>query len=214
VLIYFHAAIVADSFGALIILCLNGYCQDAVVIARSMFEYALNARYLQQAPLPEVDDYIDFHWVRQKKYYDYLVRFASEDAAKIPASTVQRMKEEFAKVETRFLRKNKKGLRDSWSARSIRERADSVGMGEFYPTFYAMASGLAHGDISGLGARSAKDSLKIVKAPSVSGMKTALQMGHMAFLTTFAVLNAVGGLSLDDDLNKAKDDFLRIWRKP
>jgi hypothetical protein len=123
------------------------------------------------------------------------------------------MTSELAKVEQRFSRKNSTRLRDSWSEKSIRERAEAVKMGGFYPTFYASASGLAHGDISGLGARSARDTLRIVQAPSVSGMRTALIMAHNALLTTLAVLNDSAKRGFDDELLKAKDDFVRIWGK-
>lgn len=202
ILLYVHAAVVADSFGAVVILCLNGYCHDATVIARSMFEHAVNARYLNQATVAEIEDFIDFAWVRKKKFYDYLVKYKPQEAQGIPASTVQGMSAEFAKVEQRFLRSKGKGLRDSWSAKSIRDRAESVQMGDFYPTFYATASGLVHGDISGLGARSAKDALKMEMAPSLAGMGTALTMARYSLIVTLATLNDEAQHGLDDELMK------------
>jgi hypothetical protein len=79
----FLAAIAANSFAALITLALNGYGHDAMRIARGMYEAAVNATYLKLHP-DEIDDYVDYHWVIQKKLYDYMQRYDPELLGKIP----------------------------------------------------------------------------------------------------------------------------------
>jgi hypothetical protein len=64
-------------------LALNGYGHDAMRIARGMYEAAVNATYLKLHP-DEIDDYVDYHWVIQKKLYDYMQRYDPELLGKIP----------------------------------------------------------------------------------------------------------------------------------
>jgi hypothetical protein len=204
-------AIVANSFGALITLALNGYGHDAVRIARGMFEAAVNAAYLKLHPA-EVEDYIDFLRIRQKKLYDYSQRYSPSDLLRIPAETIAEMKAEFAKVAHRFQDSRGK-LRNSWCRKDLRARAEEVRLGEFYPTFYAHASGIHHGDIGGLLAQSARDALRVEVAPSFEAMKEALIMGHWAVLNILHSFNEVAGLKLDEELSEARDRFATAWKK-
>lgn len=208
---YFLVAIAANSFGSLITLVLNGYGLDAVRIARGMYEAAVNAGYLKLHPT-ELDDYIDFHWIRQKKFYDYLRQKRPSDLARIPAKTISETHAEFARVAPRFQNRNGR-LRDSWCKKNLRTRAEEVGLGELYPTFYTYASGIHHGDISGLVAQSAKNALKVEVAPSLDGVKDALMMGHNALLTVLDSLNEVAGLRMDKELSDAKNTFMKVWKR-
>jgi hypothetical protein len=159
----FLTAIVSNSFGALITLALNGYGHDAVRIARGMYEAAVNATFLEQHP-EEIDDYLDFFWVKQKRLSDYLQANPPSGFSLVHVERIAEIDAEFDRVANRF--KNRQGrLRNSWSAKSIRVRAEKVGLGELYPTFYGYATGIHHGDVSGLVSQSAKDD----RTPIVSG---------------------------------------------
>lgn len=70
----FMAKIVANDFGGLLILALYGYGLSGAKVARSMFEASVNAAYLAKHP-ECVDDYIDFHVVVKKKFYDHLLKY-------------------------------------------------------------------------------------------------------------------------------------------
>ena len=207
---YFLTAIVANSFGALITLALNGYGHDAVRVARGMYEAAVNAAYLKLHPT-EVDDYIDFHWVRQKKLHDYFLQYSPSDLSRIPAERIAEMNAELAKVAHRF-QDSRGRFRNSWCKKDLRARAEEAGFGQLYPTFYAQASGIHHGDIGGLIAQSAKDALQVELAPSFAGMEDALIMGHNAVLHVLDSLNEVAELKMDKELGEARDGFMKAWK--
>jgi len=184
---YFLTAIVANSLGALITLALNGYGHDAVRVARGMYEAAVNATYLKLHPT-EVDDYVEFHWVRQKKLLDYFQRYSPSDLSRIPAKSIAEINAEFTRVAPLFQDSRGKP-RGSWCKKDLRARAEEVGLGEFHPTFYAYASGIHHGDIDGLIAQSANNALRVELAPSFDGMRDALIMGSIAVVLVLTSLN-------------------------
>jgi len=207
----FMGGIVSNSLGALITLCLNGYGQDALRVARGMFETSVNAAYLQ-LHRDEVDDYVDYHWVKQKKLLDYMTKHHPEDAKRIPAKTVADVDAEYAKVSPRFTDKFGK-VRNSWCKNSIRRRAEEVGLGEFYPTFYARASGIHHGDIAGLTAQAKRGRLLEVElAPSFVDVKDALMMGHQCVIVVIDALNKVAVLGIDNQLNAAIAAYGDAWK--
>ena len=109
----FMTGIVSNSFGALITLSMNGYGHDALRISRGMFEISVNAAYLQRHP-DEVDDFLDYHWVDQKKRLEYMEQHYPEGLKRLPANTIAEANAEYAKVLPRFAGKSGRP-RGSWS---------------------------------------------------------------------------------------------------
>jgi hypothetical protein len=95
------AGMVSNSFGALITLTLNGYGHDALRISRGMFEISVNAAYLQRHP-EEVDDFLDYHWVNQRKRLDYMKQHDPEALRRLPAESISAVNTEYARVLARF----------------------------------------------------------------------------------------------------------------
>lgn len=62
-------AAAANSYGALLTLVLNGYGQDAVKIARSIYEIELNVLWLKNHP-EDLSDFLDYNIIQQKQLYD------------------------------------------------------------------------------------------------------------------------------------------------
>jgi hypothetical protein len=204
------AKTIANSFGALITLALNGHGHDAVRVARSMFEGAVTARYLQLHP-DRVQEYLDFYWVQKKRFYDYLVRNDPAAAGKIPAEVVDEFTKEFRAVRHRFENRKKK-LREGWGRTPLSQMAEAVGMGELYDTFYRWASSIHHVDITGLLAHSDGQSLDVNVSPTLDCAREALIMGHNATITCLAVLNDEAKLGFDSRLEEAADTFKSIWK--
>ena len=206
----FMTGIVSNSFGALITLSMNGYGHDALRISRGMFEISVNAAYLQRHP-DEVDDFLDYHWVDQKKRLEYMEQHYPEGLRRLPANAIAEANAEYARVVPRFAGKSGRP-RGSWSKKSVRDRAEEVGLGEFYPTFYAHASGVHHCDFAGLAAQAVKDRLQVEIAPSFAGIKDALMMGHQCVLVVVDSINKVADLGLDDRLSAACAAYVEVWR--
>jgi Family of unknown function (DUF5677) len=59
-------AATANSYGALLTLVLNGYGQDAMKIARSIYETELNIIWLKSHP-EDIQDFLDYHIIQHKQ---------------------------------------------------------------------------------------------------------------------------------------------------
>lgn len=203
--------IVANSLGALITLVLNGYGNDAMKIARSMFEGAVIVGYLKRHP-EHLDDYLDFHWVRQKRLYDYMKRFDPDLLQRVSSDKVAEMKRQFRAVSSRF--SNSRGkIRSSWSKVPLRQMAEEVGMGQLYPTFYSFASSMHHLDIGALSAQAEEDTLDVDVAPSDKWLGEALIMGHNAVIHVLIDYNEIAQLGMDKKLETAIQGFQVAWKK-
>jgi Family of unknown function (DUF5677) len=206
----FMTGTVSNSLGALITLSMNGYGHDALRISRGMFETSVNAAYLQRHQ-SEVGDFLDYHWVNQKKRLEYMEQHCPEAFKRLPAGTVTEANTEYARVLPRFADKRGKP-RSSWSSKSVRARAEEVGLGEFYPTFYAEASGVHHCDFAGLATQSISGRLQVDIAPSFAGIKDALMMGHQCVPLVIESINKVADLGLDAQLSAACAAYVEAWR--
>jgi hypothetical protein len=96
------AKMVCNSLGALIVLTCNGYGNDAMKIARSMFEGAVTIGYLQKYPT-ELQDYMDFVWVSNHRLLEFLKEYAPEMLKGIPTGTVSEAEQRHKNIVGRFM---------------------------------------------------------------------------------------------------------------
>jgi hypothetical protein len=208
-LLHYMTAIISNSLGSLIILSLNGYGHDAIRVSRGMFETSVNGAYLAKNPT-EVEDFVDYHWINQRKLLDYLREDDPALFQQLNQTDIDDIDREYAKVVPRF--SNKKGdVRRNWCAKNLRQRAESVGMGKLYPTFYGFASSIHHGDFSGLASQISAGKFVAHVAPSLFGVKDALLMGHQSVLVIISNFNGVGKFGFDTEIQKACDFFQNAW---
>jgi hypothetical protein len=162
-IIRFIARIVVNSNGAVMALAVNGYGNDAMRVARSIFEGSTTVAYLRSHP-ELVDDYIDFYPIRKWQLYEDLLSTAPECVKDVPVRRVDEMRREFVATAPRF--RNRKGdLLGLWCRKGVRKMAEDVGLGGWYPVFYTRASGMEHIDMSGLEAQKSRDMFEIEVAP-------------------------------------------------
>jgi hypothetical protein len=202
-------AVISNSFGSLIALALNGYGHDGVRIARGMFETSVNAAYLSKDPT-EIEDYLDYHWIRQKRLMDYMQKDDPALFKQLEQRVIDEINSEYAKVAPRFKTSQGK-VRKEWCSKTLRDRAELVGMGKLYPTFYGYASSIHHGDFAGLAAQISTGNFRTEIAPSFQAIKDALVMGHQSVLVVISHFNEIAALSLDTEIKEANDAFLKAW---
>ncbi len=205
------AKIVSNSLGALITLVLNGYGNDAMKVARGMFEGAVIAGYLRQNP-ERLGDYLNWHWVRQKRLYEYMKKYDPELLQRVSPEKVKEMERQFEAVRGRFTNRHGK-FRNSWSEKPLRQMAEAVGMGQLYPTFYSFASSMHHLDIGALSAQAEEETLDVDVAPSEKWLGEALIMGHNAVLHCLIHYNEVAQRGMGKELEAATEGFKRAWAK-
>ena len=201
----FMAKIVANDFGGLLILALYGYGLSGAKVARSMFEASVNAAYLVKHP-ECVDDYIDFHVVAKKKFYDHLLKYDAAAAKAIGAEKIAAMETEYAQVSHRF-----KKHKNSWTGVSIADRAEEVGSGDLYRLVYSTLSGIAHGDIVGMQTHATPEGVDVEPGPSEQWIHESLVLGHAAVAKVFHTYNEVAALSMNTPIEAIHAGFNAAW---
>lgn len=146
---------VSNSMRSVLILVEHGCGTDALKLARTMFETAVNIHYLHSHP-DSIQDYEDFLWIKRKKHHDYVMKFAPAQAQPMGDESLSELASEYARVQQRFTGPKGK-VRNRWQGPDYREIARSVGGEIIYDGVYPSLSSLMHMDILGL---------TIAKAPS------------------------------------------------
>ncbi len=208
------AKTVWNSFGALMVLVLNGYGPDAMKIARGMFEASVTLGYLRLHPL-DVDNYIDFHAVIQKRLFDQMKQ-SPDQLKRYSQDVVREIEAAFARVAPKFRTKSG-GLRSNWANRSFREMAKEVGKEELYEKFYRFASSMHHSDMSGMVAQTltteAEDVLDVDIAPSDKWLRESLIIGHGSVVGVLNDYNEITKAGLDEVVERATKAFVDAWGK-
>jgi len=178
-------AAAANSHGALLTLVLNGYGQDAMKIARSIYETDLNVLWLKNHP-EDLRDFLDYSLIQQKQLYDEMDEGQQQA---VPQERRDQLLADYNRVLPRFLRDPKRPIpRKEWCRVSIYIRAKEAeqqwtaemaadGLKDsgvsLYGTFYRYASSMHHMDIGGVVA-SIDGDMHAIMAPSWEHLEDAL----------------------------------------
>ena len=211
------ACIVSNSVGAVATLVFNGYGNDAMKIARSMFEASVTASYLKRHP-DQITDYLDYHWIIQKRRLDYMRKFAPELLKRVSPESIVEADKRYSDVVDRF--NTKRGqVRGRWSRASLREMAKEIGREPLYLTFYSWASSMQHLDFAGLSSQTetsleGKDAAIFCDvAPSENWIETALLTAHGSALLVIDNYNEVAKLGMEQEIQSANEAFTKAWQK-
>jgi hypothetical protein len=118
---------------AIRLLCESGYGEDAMILARSLVNLAINLGYIGRAPDPDerASDFVASGRIARR---DFLRQFPQHPAD-------WRKDVEWAALEERAKR---------WDGIRIRDRAHEAGMDDFYREFYRFGSSYEHSDSASL----------------------------------------------------------------
>ncbi len=134
---------------AILLLCKNGYGEDAFMLARTLFELMVTTAYILKDPTDEkLVRYMEYDWVTRKEMYDYVASKDEllEELNKVIESksndlqTVAEVKREYDRVMSEY----KYDARFKWSDKSIQGMADSVGRLDAYKTVYRIQCTVSH----------------------------------------------------------------------
>src|SRR5664279_3116515 len=110
------AAAASNTYGAILTLVLNGFGNDAMKLARSLFEIELNILRLKNHP-DDLRDFLDYHLIQQKQLYDI---FTEEQKTNVPPERYQEMMAEYNRVLPRFIKdKSTQIPRNEWCRDSL-----------------------------------------------------------------------------------------------
>ncbi len=195
----------SNSFGAVIILVLNGYGSDAMRLVRSMIEAEIVAHYLAKHP-EEVKPYINHITVAQQELIEAMRRYTPEALKRIGAEAIRRTATAAASVQKRSGKRRKR-----WTAKTVKQMADEIQLGELYDTVYAWASSMHHVDIFGLAIQT-DGTLAVEPAPSEKWTGHALLDAHASFLRILRCYSDAAGLGMDEALQTRERAFRKVWQ--
>ena len=214
----------ANSYGALLTLVLNGYGNDAMKIARSIYETELNILWLKNHP-EEISEFLDYNVIQQKQFYDAM---DGEQQQAVPKEQYDRMMTEYAQVLPRFATgRDKTRPRNEWCRASIYDRAkeaeeywqkqmEAEGREgkpvSLYKTFYRYASSMHHLDIGGIIA-SVDSDMYADMAPSWEHLDDAL-VASASILRSIGYFDEIAGLGLKERLeNGPNEDYAAALKR-
>ena len=203
---------VANSMNAVLVLGLNGFGNDALKIARSMFEAAVTIAYLRRHPA-EFDDYLGFHFLVQMRRHRYMEKYSPQFLSKVTAEAIATTNSGYEKVRSRYT--NKKGrVRGRWSKKNFGAICAELGLQECYLTFYESASHIIHADISGVMAQADPEPgvLDVDIAPSEANVEMALRSAHCYFVLAAREYVAMARPDKQQLAEQLDRDFVAAWK--
>jgi|SRR5271157_15495 len=203
---------VVNSFGSLLILCMNGYGFDGLKISRSMFEGAVNVAFLCRHP-EQMDDFVEYDWIKKRKFVDEMEKYNPE-LARLHAHEKPLVLRNYDAVVGRFKTK-KNGVRSRWSKDSLAQMAKEVGLSSMYFSVYNPGSSAVHLDIRGLmmqfeGSRD-PGVADIVAAPHLQWIQPALAGAHISAVLAVAEYMKVAGTNRPDIGRKLEEGLRAAW---
>ena len=200
------ARTVSNSMRSVVILVENGCGTDTLKLARTIFETAVNIHHLHEQPT-EIDDYIDFQWIKKKKHYEYLQRIGPGQVKQVDGAALAELNSEYARVSPRFMGRNKK-VRNRWHKPPHREIAAKVGGGVIYDGIYPLTSSLTHMDVLGLNAAIGQCS-EVEAVPSATNVELGLQIAVLSYAMALSATSEVLKSDCATRLQGAFDKFRR-----
>ena len=209
-------AAAANSYGALLTLVLNGYGQDAMKIARSLYETELNVLWLKNHP-EDLTDFVDYNIIQQKQLYDEM---SEEQQKAFTKEHYDEMMAEYNRILPRFASgRDKNRARNEWCRVSIydrakeaeqkwREQMEADGIVDngvsLYKTFYRHASSMHHMDIGGVIA-SLDEDMNAIMAPSWEHLDDAL-VAARSVLSCVSYYDEMAGLGMEERIRNGPNE--------
>lgn len=170
----------------------------AMKIARSMFEVAVTAEYLEKNPIA-VDLFLDFAHITSWRYVQKIER---TNPGKVSAQHKREAEAEYNRIKGKFEKNGR--VRNSWSGKNLKEMAEAIDRADEYDLVYPVGSDPHHVSVMGLIGHESQWEAE------------ALKVGHDALLQTIASLcNAYRGTRTEfrnrlDDLVKDHEKVLEV----
>ena len=203
---------VVNSFGSLLVLCMNGYGFDALKISRSMFEAAVTIAYLRRHP-DQMDDFVEYDWIKKKRFAEDMEKYDPE-RARLHAHERALILRNYNAVLGRF-KTTKNGVRGRWSRDSLAQMAAELGLSPMYFSVYGPGSSAQHVDIRGLmmqfeGSRDPSVA-DIVSAPHLQWIQPALAGGHLSAVLAITEYMKVAGIDRPDVERRLESGLHSAW---
>jgi hypothetical protein len=217
-LVYFFGRIVVEDFLEITLVCYHGYGVAASKLVRSMYEYAVTLRYLNEHP-DEADTFLEYHLIQQEKLIGRLIETFGENI--LPGEQIAEAKREAAEVKQDFMVPvcehpgAKLRLNHSWNKLDFVAMAKKTGhLGKLIVPGYYMPLRHAHPTFGGLSERleliEGHMNLRAEAQPEI--VDRSLMTAHNCILDALLVQNQHFKIAeLEYAMKVCCQDFLRVW---
>jgi hypothetical protein len=216
--IYFFGRVILEDFMEITLVCCHGYGVAASKLVRSMYEFAVTLRYLQEHP-DEAETFLAYHRVQQDKLTSRLIETFGESI--LEAELIAEIRRKAAEVKEDFLIPvcdhpgSKMRLNHTWNKLDFVAMAKKAGeIGNLIVPGYYLPLRHAHPTFGGLTERleivDEQMSLKGNAQPEIADR--SLMTAHNCILDALKVQSEhfkIGGL--EDAIQVCYRDFLRVW---
>jgi hypothetical protein len=204
---------------AIMLLCKQGYGEDAFMLSRTLFELMIMLLYILS---DNTDDrlirYAEHDWVNRKQMLDYVAtndRLLKGLNEKIKLAAGE--PDVLAIIEAEYTRvMNKHGYDfKGWSDKSIQKMAEEVGRGDAYKTVYKLQCNVGHTNPRSMNEyiQQTKDGLIINTGPNVDMAETTLVIAFDFFGTVFEKVSKQLGWETETELDSLGQDFSEQSKK-
>lgn len=200
--------------GAILLLCRQGYGEDASVLARSNFDLLINLLYILADQSDErAYRYFRYDWSQRKKMFDY-AKGKPEILEKLRLRVINPLPNdtriEEVEEQARLAQEKYKYNRNGWSDKSLHDMAVEVGRIDAYKTVYRLQCQLHHNLSRSLNeyAKKEKDGIVFDVGQSENWVEESLVV---AFDFLYSILSAFSDhfkLSLTTKLKNLEDKYV------
>lgn len=207
---------------AILILCEQGYGEDAAILARSLVELSLSTVYIAEDKTgAAAQRYFEYDFVIRDEMYKYLSNndeLKAELERRIDGSgnqeaTIEEVQKKAEEVRAGYTKDELR--RKNWSGKSIREIAEAVGREDIYKTAYALQCSLSHSDasIANNYVKEDGDGYMMDVAPSENWVAQTLVVSIDFFLALIKTWNEAFKLGLDEKLEDLEKRYAEAVRQ-
>jgi hypothetical protein len=201
------------SYQAAELLYKSGYVEDAFILARTVFELALQARYMKEDPKPRARLFTEYDPVARYRYYLRLKELGViDEIEKFKTHShqlnLEEMKQYYDRLQKTYPeKKGWWGESIGWLARHLGKETERR-----YVTIYWMQSNLIHSAAASVMEylREHEDGLLVNCSPTRPNRSIIPQEITLFFLDIVGQVAEALELKLDDDVSKASEKFRAV----
>ncbi len=200
---------------AIVLLCEQGYGEDALILTRTLLEIMITYAYITKADSEQrFARYKEFEKIIRKRGANYINQkseLSSEFSKRTGGELISTLKNLNEECE-RLVDEYGDSFKYHWSGKKIIELLKDIEREDLYETVYRLQCSHAHVDISGMtSVLSLRDGS--VEIDIGASHNLVLKSLVIAFDIFFHILNGISedsGWNLGDDLKKIEQEFLQV----
>ncbi|MCP4717718.1 MAG: hypothetical protein GY868_21550 [Deltaproteobacteria bacterium] len=219
--VHYLGALCIDDFREILLLCGNGLGIGGMKILRGLFERAVTASYISEAP-DTAQEFLDYYYVHRKKQFSHFKDYIGDKISDfINPAELELVNEQYENVKDKFteILCKKCGttkIMFSWSKMDLISMAKKVGLGNQVWDLYYIPMLQTHPTASSIVDRVGlknSDTFTFKHEAQMDAVGSTLFGAHKIILRVLENQNNHFSLGMDDEFQKLRDDFKTIWQK-